>query len=280
MSDAQKLEEYQRTLEEAGRQVRYDLEEALKIQADPVKAVQERERTVRESLDRARVYYRNKEYTRAFVEWDRACLAMGAADEFKAKLRALKDSHENLNRVNRELAETRQALSQRAAPQASDDRFVDSSREAVTGQVKNVYSYLSQQIRTERTPKTLNFWWPVGIAVAVLGIGFAGLTVYHQALSKKMWQPSIPVPVVSAPQPEAAQAAPGVDDAFLEAQKNAAAQQIVVLTQRHEATVEELKRKHLDAQKADREKVVQLETRVRELESELSRLHRTLETLA
>ena len=269
MSGAQPLEELQKTLEEAGRQVSRDLREAETLKSNPESTIREREQIVSESLQNANTFYKKKEYARAFIEWERACTALGAGEEFRRRVRALKESHENLAKVNRELVDIRQALNQRAAPSAEDTRFVEGSHEAIKGQVKNGYAYLSQQLRAERTPRTLSFWWPVLLALVIVAAGFAGLKVYNGRL---------PVKTVSLAAP-AAPASTAMDDTFLQAQKNAAEKQITALKEEQSAQIDDLRRKAAQSAQADREKIVQLETSLKEEESKNSELQRQVKTL-
>jgi len=270
MSGAQPLEELQRTLEEAARQVGRDLREAETLKTNPEATIREREQIVSESLQNANAFYKKKEYARAFVEWERACSALGAGEDFRYRVRALKESHENLAKVNRELVDIRQALSQRTAPSPEDVRFVEGSHEAVKGQVKNGYAYLSQQLRTERTPRTLSFWWPVALALVILAIGFTGLKIQNAR--------------TKISQPAAQNAAPAVspsliDDTFLQAQKNAAEKQIIALKEQQAAEIDDVRRKAAQSAQADREKIVQLETSLREEQSKNSELDRQIRAL-
>lgn len=269
MSGAQPIEEFRKTLEEAGRQVGRDLQETQRLQIDP-SSIGAREKIIAESLENAKAYYKRKEYARAFNEWERVCTALGGGEEFRAKIRALRDSHENLAKVSRELAEIKQILNQRAGPSPAEVKFVDGAHETVNGQVKNVYSYLSQQLRTARTSNSLSFWWPVGLALILLVSGAAGLGIYHERALKKAAVSAVPAPV---------QAPTAVDDAFAQAQKNAAEKEIAALKSEHAAALEDARRKGAEAAKGDRERIVQLETELRETQSRNSELERRIETL-
>ncbi len=275
MSGAQPLEELQRTLEEATRQVSRELHDAETLKADPEAAIREREQIVFESLQNASIFYKKKEYTRAFVEWDRACNALGANDEFRRRVRALKESHENLVKVNRELVEIRQALNTRTTPSPADVKFLEGAHEAVKGQVKNGYAYLSQQLRTERTPKKLSFWWPVALALALAAAGYAFLRFDHSRAMAKVEAArtaSQTTPVQAA--------APGtVDISFLQAQKINAQQDIAALKETQAAEIQDIRRKAAQDAQADREKIVQLETRLKEEESRNSELDRQVQAL-
>ena len=275
MSGAQPLEELQKTLEEAGRQVSRDLREAETLKSNPESSIREREQIVSESLQNANTFYKKKEYARAFVEWERACNALGASEEFRRRVRALKESHENLAKVNRELVDVRQALSQRAAPSPEDVKFVEGSHEVVKGQVKNGYAYLSQQLRTERTPRTLSFWWPVALALAILAVGFTGLKAQN-ALAVARFKNS---QAAAARKVVPAVASSPMDDTFLQAQKNAMEKQIAALKEQQVIEIDDVRRKAAQSAQADREKIVQLETSLREEQSKNSELTRQVQTL-
>ncbi len=275
MSGAQPLEELQRALEEAGQQVSVELREAETLKANPEATIREREQIVSESLQNANSFYKKKEYARAFIEWERACSALGAGDEFRRKVRALKESHENLVKVNRELVEIRQALTQRAAPSPEDVKLVEGSHEAVKGQVKNGYAYLSQQLRTERTPRTLSFWWPVLLALVLLGAGFMGLKIQNSLAIAHLNASRAALPAIHAP----ITIPSPMDDTFLQAQKNAAEKQIAALKEQQAADIEEVRRKAAQSAQADRERIVQLETSLREEESKNSEQDRQVKAL-
>ena len=275
MSGAQPLEELQKTLEESARQISGELREAELLKADPEAVIRAREQIVSESLQNANNFYKKKEYSRAFIEWERACNALGAGEEFRNRVRALKESHENLLKVNREVAEIRQALNQRAAPSPEDVKFVESSHETIKGQVKNGYSYLSQQLRTERTPRTLSFWWPVVLALVIVGAGFGALKVSHERAWSKISMARNAAKTTWVP----AVAPSAVDDAFLQAQKNESERQIAALKEQQNAQIEDLHRKAAQDAQADRERIVQLETRLKEEESKNSELDRQVKAL-
>ena len=134
-------EDLQKTLEEAGRQISSELREAERLKNGLEVGAPDREKVVSESLEKAKNYYKKKYYARAFAEWERACSVLDARDDFRRKVRELKESHENLAKVNRELVEIREALSQRASPSAEHKKFVQESHETASAQVKNVYSH-------------------------------------------------------------------------------------------------------------------------------------------
>ena len=271
MSGAQPLEELQRALEEAGRQVSVELREAETLKANPEAIIREREQIVSESLQNANSFYKKKEYSRAFIEWERACNAMTAGDEFRHKVRALKESHENLVKVNRELVDIRLALTQRVAPSPEDVKLVEGSHETVKGQVKNGYAYLSQQLRTERTPRTLSFWWPVLLAFIIVGAGFTSLKIQNAHAVARLKASMLAVPALPVPTP--------MDDTFLLAQKNAAEKQIAELKEQQVVEIEGVRRKAALSAQADRERIVQLETSLREEESKSLELDRQTKSL-
>lgn len=270
MSGTPHLEDLQKTLEEAGRQVGRELQEAERLRIDPETVIRQREQVLFESLKSAKDYYKKKEYARAFFEWERACSVL-ENDEFLRKVRALKESHENLLRANRELVETRQALHKRITPSPADTKFVDGSHQTVNTQVKNVYSHLSQQLRTERTPRAVSFLWPALLALAILGAGFAGLKAYHNKVIGRS----------AALSPEAVSGTPNVlDDTFLEAQRSAMERQVAGLKEDHRKEIGDIRRKAAESAKTDREKVIQLETGLKEAEARNSELERRLQALA
>ena len=272
MSGAQSLEELQRALEEAGRQVSVDLREAETLKTNPEATIREREQIISESLQNANGFYKKKEYARAFIEWERACNVLTAGDEFRHKVRALKESHENLVKVNRELVDIRLALTQRLAPSPEDVKLVEGAHEAVKGQVKNGYAYLSQQLRTERTPRALSFWWPVLLAVIIVGTGFAGLKIQNAQVVARLKASMLAVPALPvAPTP--------IDDTFLQAQKNTLEKQLVEFKEQQAVEIEDVRRKGALSAQADRERIVQLETSLREEESKNSELDRQMKFL-
>src|SRR5262245_60884704 len=69
------------------------------------------------------------------------------------------------------------------------------------------------------------------------------------------------------------------DGAFLEAQKNETEKQVAALREEQQKQIEDLNRKHAESARGDREKVVQLETKLKESESEISELERRVKLL-
>lgn len=70
-----------------------------------------------------------------------------------------------------------------------------------------------------------------------------------------------------------------MDDTFLQAQKNAAEKQIAALKEQQAADIEEVRRKAAQSAQADRERIVQLETSLREEESKNSEQDRQVKAL-
>ena len=211
------------------------------------------EQIVEEHLTRAKNFYKKKEWANAFAEWDRACAFLEEKDEFRKKLSALKESHDNLIQVNREVVEIKQVLNQRSSPSLADRKFVQGAHEAVSGEVKNVYSYLGQQLRAERTPKTLSFWWPVLLSLALLGAGFTGLFTYHayeDAVAKK--------------QGELGLDAARLQVAALQTERDGIAKKSQALKEDYEKKIEELKSQNAGWRNAGREKIEELEVQLQE----------------
>lgn len=266
MSDTEDL---QKTLTEAQAEVSQQLDIAQTLKKDPEAALKEREDAVHEALLKAKSLYQKKEYGRAFAEWEKVCAFLGERDEFRSKIRALKESHENLLKVNQELLEIKEVIRQRSSPGPSEAKFVEEAHDSVTAEVKKVYSHLGQQLRTERQPKGLSFWWPVVLSLGILALGFAGLAGYFSSMEKRLAARSVLAPAASDP----------LDGTYLEAQRNAAQKQIEALKREHEKQIEALNRKHAEASKGDRERIIQLETGLREAESANLELERQAKAL-
>ena len=274
MSGAPYLEDSKKTLEEADRQVSLQLQDAGRLRTDPEKTIREREKILFEALSNAKNFYKKKEYSRAFSEWERACTVLDN-EEFRWKVRALKESHENLAKANRELVDIKQSLTRRVTPAAGDVKFVDGSHETINSKVKNVYSHLSQQLRAERTPRTLSFWWPVVLALVILTIGSIGLKAYQVSITRHAAAVPISVPAPAAPSP--------VDDAFLQAQRNAVEKEMEGkmgdLKQAHQKEIADVKREAAQAAQGDRERVIQLETSLNEAQARNAELERRVQVL-
>ena len=231
-------------------------------------AVPGREQIVEEHLDRAKNFYKKKDWTSAFAEWDQACAHLEDADEFRKKVMALRESHDNLVKVNREVVEIKQVLNQRSSPSLADRKFVQGAHEEVSGQVKNVYSYLGQQLRTERTPKVLSFWWPVLLSLALLVAGVAGLSFYHQRETRLAHQ----------------QAAQGAEAASLEAaslksERDGWIKKNQQLKEDYDKKIAELKSQNAGWRNAGREKIEQLEAQLNEAMKENEELTGRVERL-
>ncbi len=166
------------TLSSIQSEIDAEIQKSQNQKNDQNNALKDRPQIVEDCLARARNYYAKKEWARAFAEWDRVCAFLTEEDGFRQKIALLKESHENLAKVNRELVDVKGILNQRSSPSAADRKFVQEAHEQTNGQIKNVYSYLSQQLRTERTPKTLSFWWPVLLSVILLGIVYGSFSAH------------------------------------------------------------------------------------------------------
>src|SRR5258708_1899894 len=139
MSDPQ---ETIKTLSELNREFLSETSKLQQQRSDLSDAVPNRQKVVEEHLTRAKNFYKKREWANAFAEWDQACIFLEQSDEFRKKVTALRESHDNLIKVNRELVEIKQVLNQRSAPPAADRKFIQNAHEEVSGQVKNVYSHL------------------------------------------------------------------------------------------------------------------------------------------
>lgn len=231
-------------------------------------SLREREQTVEDCLARARNHYVKKEWTRAFAEWDKICALLPDQDEFRKKVTALKESHENLVRVNREIAEIKGVLSQRSSPSTADRKFVQEAHAQTSGQVKNVYAYLSQQLRTERTPKTLSFWWPVLLAVVLLAAGGAGLSARANRAHRE-WMRNV----------EESGQVSRVELAAVQTERDRFSKTVEEQKNNYETKIEELKQQNEGWRNAGRDKISDLEVQVKQLDTENNDLKKKVETL-
>ena len=157
MSDAQK--ELEKTISTLQQEVQDDLSKVQMQKAVQLAALPGREKTMQQHLTRARDLYAKKDWAAAFAEWDKACALLDEGHEFLKQVTSLRESHENLMHANSELAEVREILQQRSAPPESENQFLRSAHQDMSGKVKNVYSYISGQLRTERAANVPNFRW-------------------------------------------------------------------------------------------------------------------------
>ena len=264
--------EMDHSLEEAARQIQTDLESAARIKNDPEAALAEREKTARTSLEKARAFYKKKDYARAFAEWEKVCSGLGDQDEFKKRLRQLRSSHENLIKANEELGQIKDLMAKRSSPAAAETKFVGQAHQTVNAQVKNIYSAMSQELRTERVPKSLSFWWPLVLGVLVASGGILWTVREHSKLRTERAAVSVlaaPAPAVASP----------MDETYEQAQLRVLERQIEALNRDHQIALDGLKRKHAENAKGDREKVIQMETRIKELEAQNIELERRAEAL-
>ncbi len=261
-------EDFQKTLKEAELNLNRQQEEAQKLKANPETAIREQEEAIRIGLERAKSYYRKKEYQRSFMEWEKVCAFLDENDRFKQMIRELKQSHEGLAKVNGELFQIRGVLKTRFLPASSDAKFLEQANQNVTRQVKSAYANLSSQLRSERVPKTLSFWWPVALAAGILLMGFLGLSAYQSVLKKQTQTGKMDSAENQA-----------LDAAYLQAQRNAMDKQVEALNVDYEIKMQDLSRKHAEASKHDRERIIQLETKLREAESQNYDLEKQVKAL-
>ena len=197
------------------------------------------------------------------------CVFLDEGDEFRKKVQALKESHANLLKVNRELLDIKQILNSRSSPPVEDRKFVQSAHEEASGQVKNVYSHLSQQLRADRTPKTLSFWWPVLFGLALVGAGSAGLWTYQARTHQEMRQ-----------QAEQSGEAARLELMTLQTERDDLGQKLTAAKEDYEKKIAELKQQNAGWRNAGREKIEELETRVKDLEFKNDQLSQKAEKLA
>ncbi len=260
--------ELERTLSLIQRELETETQKSQQQENNPIDSLKNREQIIEECLSRARNYYIKKEWPRAFAEWDKVCAFLAEGDEFLKKIAALKASHENLAKVNRELAEIKGILSQRSSPPAADRKFIQDAHEQTNGQIKNVYSYLSQQLRTERTPKTLSFWWPVLLAVILIGAGYGSLSAYYGKMR-----------VESRKQAEKNGQDSRMELAAVQAERDELFKKAASLKQDYEDKIEELKQQNIGWRNAGREKIDEMEYRIKELENKNKELSGRAELL-
>lgn len=248
--------------------IQQELESETKKSSEQKDALKNYEQAVEGCLARAKNYYTKKEWARAFAEWDKVCTFLPEQEEFRKKVALLKESHENLTKVNRELVEIKEILNRRSSPPAADRKFIQDANEQTHRQIKNVYSYLSQQLRVERTPKTLSFWWPVLLGVVLLGVGYGSLSM-HYAKMRTQWSQ------------EAEKMGQDLrsERASLQAQRADLLKQNMDVKLDYETKLEELKQQNAGWRNAGREKIEDMENRIKELETENKALKRQTEAL-
>ena len=248
------------------REFQSELSKAQQKRAALSDAIPNRSKLTEEHLARARDFYKKKEWARAFHEWDQVCALLEEGDEFRKKVAVLRESHENLNKVNQELAEIKGILNQRSAPPAADRKFVQDAHEEVSGQVKNVYSYLGQQLRTERTPKKLSFWWPVILATVLVSGGYFVLTGYYTKTQKEIKEKARQSTDVARSELSS-----------LRADRDEAVKKMTALQGEYEQKIEQLKQQNEGWRNAGREKVEELEVQLKELETKNKDLSQKIE---
>jgi hypothetical protein len=250
MSDPQ---ETLKTLSALQREFQAETSKLQQQRSNLSNALPGREQIVEEHLNRAKNFYKKKEWASAFSEWDQACAYLIDQDEFRKKVDALKESHDNLIKVNREVVEIKQALNQRSSPKLTDRKFVQGAHEEVSGQVRNVYSYLGQQLRTERTPRTLSFWWPVLLSLGIVAAGAAGLFAFNTFLRAQANQ----------------QAEQSVQEARLqvataETERDVISKKSLAQKEDYDKRIQELKSQNAGWRNAGREKIEELEGQLSE----------------
>ncbi len=266
MSDTQ--ETLEKTLSLVQQELNVELQKSQDQKNSQGDALQNREQLAQECLARAKSYYSKKEWTRAFAEWDKVCVFLDEREEFRSKIASLKESHENLDKVNRELAEIKAILNQRSSPSPADRQFVQNAHEQTSGQIKNVYSYLSQQLRTERTPKTLSFWWPVILAVILIGAGYGVLFGYYGKINHE-----------SKRETEKSDQTSQMELATLQAERDELLKKTTDLKQDYENKIEELKQQNAGWRNARHETDGGMENKEQELNHQNEELNRKLEVL-
>ena len=179
MSDTQEaLKNASQDVTALQRRLESEVSQMEQKKSEIVQAVPGRKNKVEECLARAQGFYQKSEWERAFAEWDKACGFLEKGDEFRKKIEALKASHQNLVKATNELTEIKTILKQRSAPSAASNRFVQNAHNQVSGQVKNAYSYISRELRTEYAPGKLSFRRVV-LAVLLIIASAAGLYFYQ-----------------------------------------------------------------------------------------------------
>lgn len=271
------MAEIEGPLQEISRDIQNELADAARLKADPETALADHQRMVREALEKAKRHYKKKDYPRAFGEFEKVCAALPEEDPFRRRIRDLKEAHANLIKANEELSQIRSMIAQRSAPSAADVKYAGQAHDAVSAQVKNIYSSMSRELRTERVPRSLSFWWPVALSLATLSIGAVILNgerakIARERTSLAAQAEPIPVsPVPPKPSP--------MEETYEQAQRRVLERQIEALNRDHQVQLEGLKRKHAEDAKEEREKMIRLETRVKELEAENGELERRAQAL-
>jgi hypothetical protein len=266
------MSDTQQTLERTFSLVQQDLEFAIqKSQEQKTRqnnVLRNHEQMVGDCLARAQNYYNKKEWAQAFAEWEKVCSFLAAEDDFRKKIIMLKQSHENLEKVNGELAEIKKILNRRSSPSSADRKFVQSAGEQANGRIRNVYSYLSQQLRTECMPQKLSFWWPVLLAVIVVGVGYGSLSIVQG--SARTESGKVHDRTVQSLQAELAR---------LQAEREESMNRTAILIQDYESRIDELKQQNSGWRNAGREKIDGMKNQIDELELKNKELNRRVETL-
>ena len=260
--------EFERTLSALQRQFHTEIHKTQQQKSSYQDAVPNRDQVVEGHLSKARDFYRKKEWARAFAEWDQVCAFLEESDDFRKRVTALRESHENLMKVNREVIEIKGVLSQRSAPRVADKKFVQGAHEEVSTQVRNVYSYLGQQLRAERTPKTLSFWWPVLGALILLALGAGALVVYHDQASTRLRH-----------QNEQTDQTLQQRLAILETENAGLSKKLSDERAESDRKIEELKQQNAGWRNAGREKIEELEVRLNDSQKKNEELNERLKGL-
>jgi hypothetical protein len=232
--------------------------ETSRIQQEKLRlseAVPGRQQAAQEHLARARAFYKKKEWARAFSEWDAVCAYLDESDPFRQRLALLRESHANLAKVQRELGEIKEILSKRSAPSAEEKKFVQQAHEAASTEVKKAYAHLGQQLRTERTPKILSFWWPVALAALLLALGFLGVSA-QQSKMRRVLRSEVELNAQGL----------RLDLAALQAERDALLKKIGTMEADHRRQTAQLEGQNAGWRNAGREKIEELEMQLQEAE--------------
>ncbi len=263
-------ESFQKTLSDLYEKVSREFQSAQSQRNEQDRMLGDAPQVVQELLDRAKSYYGKKEYTRAFTAWENVCSYLPEGDAFRRTVVSLRDSHSNLERAQRELNAVREDIQSRFSVPTADRKFIDNAQEGINGDIKKAYAHINREIRSDRTPQTFSFWWPVFMSFAILAGGGLILWGYH---TNRMTQ----APAVSS--------APAVNEASeaellllktsmdsVTAQRDQLRAQLDQIDQDTDAKIAEAKRQAAGSAKNEREKIIQLETRLREKEEEARQL--------
>lgn len=270
-------ESFQKTLEELDQKVSREFQAAQSQQNDQNRMLGAAPQVVQELLERAKNYYSKKEYTRAFNAWENVCSYLPQGDAFRRTVISLRESHGNLERAQKELTEVRDDIHSRFSVSSGDRKFMEKAQENVNGDIKKAYAHISREIRSDRTPVSLSFWWPVLLAFAIVTSGAVAIWNYHTQRSLRTTA-QISIPAVSNTS--------NAELTSLKAELQAVASerdqlraQVQQVDQQTDAKIAEAKRQAAESAKDEREKIIQLETHLRESEEEIRQLQSQVDGL-